>query len=70
VIVEGEWTVLLVNLGRPIVTDGDFVAQLCKNDALFPNYFVDDLFCFPCVRLVAFDTVWTGLSLTLSVIDI
>jgi len=26
VIVEGEGPVLAVNLGRPIVTDGDFVA--------------------------------------------
>jgi len=26
VIVEGEGTVLVVNLGRPIVTNGDFVA--------------------------------------------
>jgi len=32
-----------VNLGRPIVTNGDFVAQLCKNDALFPNYFRERL---------------------------
>ena len=28
-----------MNLGRPIVTIGDFVAQLCKSDALFPNDF-------------------------------
>ena len=28
-----------VNLGRTIVTNGDFVAQLWESDALFPNYF-------------------------------
>ena len=28
-IVEGEWAVLGGNLGRPIVTNGDFVAYLC-----------------------------------------
>ena len=28
-----------VNVGRPIETNGDFVAQLCGSDALFPNYF-------------------------------
>jgi len=33
VIVKGEVAVLGVNLGRPIVTNGDFAAQL------FPNYF-------------------------------
>jgi len=27
-----------VNVGRPIKTNGDFVAQLCKSDTLFPNY--------------------------------
>jgi len=26
VIIEGEWSVLGVNLGRPIVTSGDFAA--------------------------------------------
>jgi len=31
--------VLGVNLGRPIVTNGDFVAWLCESDALFLNYF-------------------------------
>jgi len=31
-----------MNLGRPIVTNGDFVAQLCESDALFPNYFGKD----------------------------
>jgi len=40
VIVEGEWAVL----GRPIVSNGDFVAWLCESDALFPNYFGEDLF--------------------------
>jgi len=29
VIVEGEGAVLVVNLRRPIVTNGDFVASLC-----------------------------------------
>jgi len=28
-------------LGRPIVTNGDFVAHLCESDALFSNYFED-----------------------------
>ena len=32
-----------VNVGRPIKTNGDFVAQLCKSDALFPNDFGEDL---------------------------
>jgi len=32
VIVEGEGTVFGLNLGRPIVTNGDFVTRL------FPNY--------------------------------
>jgi len=36
-IVEEEGAVLGMNLGRPIVTDGDFVAQLCESDALFPS---------------------------------
>jgi len=39
VIVRGEGTVFGVNLGRPIVTNGDFVVQLCESDELFPNYF-------------------------------
>jgi len=29
VIVDGEGAVLGVNVGRPIVTNGDFVASLC-----------------------------------------
>jgi len=33
-------------LGRPIVTSGDFVAQFCDSDALFPNYFGEDLLFF------------------------
>jgi len=33
-----EGAVSVVNLRRPIVTSGDFVA-LCKSDVLFPNYF-------------------------------
>jgi len=36
VIVKEEGTVLWVNFGRPIVTNGDFVA--CESDVLFPNY--------------------------------
>ena len=36
VIVEGEWAVLGVNLGHPIVTNKD-------SDTLFPNYFGEDL---------------------------
>jgi len=36
VIVEGEGAVLMVNVGRPIVTSGD-------GNALFPNYFGEDL---------------------------
>jgi len=38
VIVEKEGTVLGVNLGSQIVTNGDFATQL------FPNYFEQDLF--------------------------
>jgi len=36
VIVEGKGAVLEVNLGRPIVTNGDFATRL------FPNYFGQD----------------------------
>jgi len=43
VIVEWEGGDLGVNLGRPIVTNGDFVAY-CESDAVFTNYFVEDLF--------------------------
>jgi len=32
-----------VKLGRLIVTNWDFVAQLCESDELFPNYFGEDL---------------------------
>ena len=38
VIVEGEGAVLGVNLGRPIVTNGDFATRL------FQNYVGQDLF--------------------------
>jgi len=38
VIIEGEEAVLVVNLGRPIVTNGDFAMRL------FPNYFGQYLF--------------------------
>jgi len=37
VIVEGECAVLGVNLGRPIVTNGDLATRL------FPNYFGQEL---------------------------
>ena len=37
VIVETEGSVLVVNLGRPIVTSGDLATRL------FPNYFGQDL---------------------------
>jgi len=40
VIVEGEGTVLGLNLGLPIVTSGDFATRL------FPNYFGQCLFHF------------------------
>jgi len=43
VIVEGKGAVFGVNLGRPIVTNGHFVAYLCESDALFSNYFEEDL---------------------------
>jgi len=42
-IVEGEGTVLGVNLGRPVVTSGD-------GDALFPNYFGEDLGLRACMQ--------------------
>jgi len=29
--------------GHPIVTNEDFVAYLCKSDALFSDYFSEDL---------------------------
>jgi len=42
-IIKGEGAVLGVNLGHLIVTNGDFVAQLCNSDMLFPNYSGEDL---------------------------
>jgi len=39
VIVEREGAVLGVNVGRPIVTNGDFVEKLSYSNAFFPNYF-------------------------------
>ena len=33
-----------VNLGRSIATNGDILSWLYESDALFPNYFGDDLF--------------------------
>jgi len=44
VIVEGEWAVLRVNLGHPIVASGD-------GDVLFPNYFGGGLLILPVSRL-------------------
>jgi len=32
-----------VKLGRPIATNGDFVAWICESDALFPNDFGEDV---------------------------
>jgi len=40
-----------VNLGRPTVTNGDSVTQLCESDALFPNYFGRT--CFDRRRILA-----------------
>jgi len=42
VIVEEEWAVLGVNLGRPIVNNGEFATRL------FPNYFGQDLILNSC----------------------
>jgi len=39
VIVEGEAAVLVVNVGHPIVTNGDFVALLRESDAFISNCF-------------------------------
>jgi len=44
VIVEGEVAFLVVNLGRPIVSNGDFATRL------FPNYFGQDFFEFIAYR--------------------
>jgi len=44
VIVEGKGAVLGVNLGHPIVTNGDFATQP------FPNFFEKDLLCFRHLR--------------------
>jgi len=46
VLVEGEGAVLRLNLGRPIVTNGDFVAYLCESDALFPITLGRTFVCF------------------------
>jgi len=50
---RGKGTVFGVNLWRPIVTNGDFVAQSYKSDALFTNYFGEDVFysCWDYVML-------------------
>jgi len=42
--------VLGMYLGRPIVTNGDFLAWLCESDTLFPNDFVEDLYVY-CIAL-------------------
>jgi len=34
-----------VNVGCPILSNGDFGAKLCESDAIFPNYFEEDLLC-------------------------
>jgi len=56
--VKGEGAVLEVNVGHPIVTDGEFLAQLCPREGA-----VLGLFCFhwfewcifkhKCIRLVS-----------------
>jgi len=43
VIAEGEGAVFGLNLGRPVVSSGNFVACLRESDALFANYFEKDL---------------------------
>ena len=44
VIVEGgEKGQFWGKFGHVVVTTGDFDAYLCKRDALFPNYFGEDL---------------------------
>ena len=52
VIIEGERAVLGLNLGRPIVTNGDFATRL------FPYYFCHYL--FHAVVLVASVTILTN----------
>ena len=47
-------------MGRPIVTTGDFVAHLCESDALFPNYFGEDLFTVKVHRTDGFQAVRQG----------
>jgi len=42
-----EGAVLGLNVGRPIVTDGDIVAQLCESDELFRKLLREDLFTNP-----------------------
>ena len=53
VIVEVEGAVVGVNLGRPILTNGDFVAYLCKSDVLFTNDFGSDLLMMMLMRVAA-----------------
>ena len=45
-IVEGEGTVLEVNVGHPIATNEILCVR--SGDALFPNDFVEDLIVFVC----------------------
>jgi len=47
---KGKGQFLGVNVGHPIVINGDFVAELCESDALFPNYFGET--CWQYVALV------------------
>jgi len=48
-----------VNFGRPAVTNGYFVAQLCESDALFPNYFWEHLFQFLVDLLATCGIFWS-----------
>jgi len=43
VIIEVEGAVLGVNLGHSTVTNGNYAEYFCKSDALFANYFEEDL---------------------------
>jgi len=53
VIVEWEGAVLWVNLGRPIVTNGD-------GDALFQNYFGKDLLLLEKIVLLTLTATGSG----------
>ena len=57
-IVEVEGAVLGVNVGHPIVTNGDFVAKLFSAmTQLFPNYFEISCYILIYVVLTALQTV-------------